>query len=111
MGIAEDYSMGFADRPGFRAGISVPFRFFDLEENKSTDLTVYPFQVMDTGLRQYLGLNSHEALEKILSLADKVRKTGGTFITLWHNESLSEWKEWTGWSEVYRQMVKELSSE
>jgi len=111
MGIAGDYSMGFADRPGFRAGISVPFRFFDLEENKSTDLTVYPFQVMDTGLRQYLGLNPDEALEKILSLADKVRKTGGTFITLWHNESLSEWKEWTGWSEVYRQMVKELSSE
>ncbi len=111
MGIAGDYSMGYADRPGFRAGISVPFRFFDLEENKSTDLTVYPFQVMDTGLRQYLGLNPDQALEKILSLAGKVRKTGGTFITLWHNESLSEWKEWTGWSEVYRRMVKELSSE
>ena len=110
MGIREDYSLGFADRPGFRGGIASPFRFFDLEANHASDLTLYPFQVMDITLRQYLGFTPEQAAEKVLGLAAKVRQTGGTFITLWHNEALSEWKEWTGWSELYRTLVRDLNS-
>ncbi len=105
LGIREDYSMGFADCAGFRAGIASPFRFFDLEDNKITDLLVYPFQVMDTGLQQYMKLTPEQAIEKIGQLVEEVRKVNGTFISLWHNESLSEWKDWTGWSEVYRQLL------
>ena len=110
VGIREDYSMGYPDRPGFRAGIASPFRFFDLIENKPADFTVYPFQVMDQTLRQYLSLGPEEALARIVDLAGKVRRVGGTFITLWHNESLSEWNEWTGWTEVYRQMLQQVKS-
>jgi len=109
-GIREDYSLGYADKPGFRAGIALPFRFFDLERNKAEDLTVYPFQVMDQTLRQYLDLKPDEALARVLDLADKTKKAGGTLITLWHNESLSEWNEWTGWSEVYRQILKQAAT-
>jgi hypothetical protein len=105
LGITDDYSMGFADCAGFRAGISSPFRFFDLETNKSTGLTVWPFCVMDTGLRQYMKLNPGQAIAKIQALNTEVRRTNGTFISLWHNESLSEWNDWAGWSEVYRQLL------
>ena len=105
LGILEDYSMGFADCAGFRAGIASPFRFFDLEENKITSLTVFPFQVMDTCLMNYMKLNPGQAVEKITELVKQVKKVKGTFISLWHNESLSEWKEWKGWSEVYRQLL------
>ena len=104
-GIREDYTMGFADCPGFRAGIATPYRFFDLEQNRLTELTLFPFQVMDTTLRQYLKLNPDQAIDKITSLVQKVRSVNGTFISLWHNESLSEWKEWSGWSEVYRKLL------
>lgn len=104
-GITEDYTLGFADQPGFRAGIAAPFRFFDLQQNKPTDLTVYPFNSMDTGLRHYLGLNPEQAIQRISMLVDEVRRVNGTFISLWHNESLGEWKDWTGWSEVYRQLL------
>jgi len=104
-GIREDYSLGFADRPGFRAGIANPFRFFDLSANMATGLTIYPFQVMDTSLRQYLGLNPGEAVGRIRDIMGKIRQVNGTFISLWHNESLSEWKEWQGWSEVYWQLL------
>jgi len=110
LGVREDYSLGYADRPGFRGGIASPFRFFDLEANQDTDLTIHPFQVMDITLRQYLSLTPDQAIEKVLELGAKVKLVGGTFITLWHNEALSEWKEWTGWSEVYRRIVKELNS-
>ncbi|MFH0760653.1 MAG: polysaccharide deacetylase family protein [Bacteroidota bacterium] len=111
LGIREDYSMGYPDRPGFRAGIASPFRFFDLGENKPADFTVYPFPVMDQTLRQYCSLEPKEALARIVDLAEKVRRVGGTFITLWHNESLSEWNEWAGWTEVYRQMLIQVKSE
>ncbi len=105
LGIQEDYSMGYADRAGFRAGIASPFHFFDLEQNKITDLKVYPFQVMDTGLKQYMKLTPAEAVQKISEIVGQVKKVNGTFISLWHNESLSEWKEWIGWSQVYRELL------
>lgn len=105
MGIREDYSMGFADCPGFRAGIASPFRFFDLEENKITGLMIFPFQVMDTCLQQYMKLNPEQSIQTISGMVDQVKAVNGTFISLWHNESMSEWKEWSGWSHVYRQLL------
>ncbi|MFA6128374.1 MAG: polysaccharide deacetylase family protein [Bacteroidales bacterium] len=105
LGIREDYSMGYSDCAGFRAGIASPFRFFDLEENKFTDLLVYPFQVMDVSLQKYLKLNPEQAIQKIFEIIDQVKKVNGTFISLWHNESLSEWREWKGWSKVYRELL------
>jgi len=105
LGIHQDYSMGYADCPGFRAGIASPFLFFDLEENKITDLTVNPFQIMDTTLQQYLKLTPDQAIQKIAEMIGEVKKVNGTFISLWHNESLSEWKEWKGWSQVYRELL------
>jgi hypothetical protein len=111
LGILEDYTMGYADCPGFRAGIASPFTFFDLEENKITDLTVYPFQVMDTCLQRYLKLSPDDSIKKITEIVDQIRKVNGTFISLWHNESLSEWRDWTGWSHVYRELLSIATTE
>lgn len=105
LGIREDYSMGFADCPGFRAGIASPFLFFDVEENKITDLMVYPFEVMDTCLLQYLRLSPEQSIERITEIVKQVKEVNGTFISLWHNESMSEWKEWSGWTRVYRELL------
>ncbi|MEA1877711.1 MAG: polysaccharide deacetylase family protein [Bacteroidota bacterium] len=105
MGIKEEYTMGYADQLGFRASIANPFRFFDLESNKTTDLSVYPFQVMDVTLHDYMKLKPEEAIDKIADIIDQTRAVGGTFSALWHNESLSEWKEWTGWSVVFKKML------
>ena len=38
------------DEPGFRAGIARSFRFYDIIEDKITDLRIFPFQVMDVTL-------------------------------------------------------------
>lgn len=110
LGIKKEYSMGYADHIGFRAGIAHPFPFFDLENNRSTELLVIPFQVMDVSLQQYMKLDPDEAIEQISQLIQKIREVGGTFSILWHNESLSEWKQWKGWSLVFRRII-ELTSE
>lgn len=108
LGITEDYTMGFASEPGFRAGIADPFYFYDLEKDEQTDLKIFPFQVMDGTMNNYKGLEPGEALEQINYYIDRVREVKGTFISLWHNTSLSEKGEWEGWSRVYLDMIKSL---
>lgn len=104
-GIKEDYSMGFADQPGFRAGTCHPFRFYDLAAEEETDLKIFPLALMDGTLRDYLNLNTEEATRIIYGLADTVRMYNGVFVLLWHNESLSNKRRWTGWLDVYRKAI------
>jgi hypothetical protein len=101
LGIKHDYSMGFASRPGFRAGTSRPFRFYDLKNEKETDLTIHPFVMMDVTLRQYLKLDVAVAMEKVTDMSDKLRSVNGLFTLLWHNESLCNTGEWKGWDRVF----------
>jgi hypothetical protein len=106
IGIKEDYTMGFASKPGFRAGTCTSFYFYDLEMEEQTLLKIFPFQVMDGTLNQYMKLNQEEAVEKIRKIVNSVKFVNGTFISLWHNESVGEQREWKGWSDVYEEMLK-----
>jgi len=105
-GIRHEYSMGFADQPGFRAGTSFSFRWYDLESEQITDLIVHPFAYMDTTLNKYLSYGPTQASLAIAQLKEKVKKTEGTFISLWHNESFCNRGIWTGWEEVYEKSLK-----
>jgi len=107
-GIIEDYSLGYSSVPGFRAGICTPFKFYDLSQEKETDLTLMPFNVMDVTLRDYMRLNPDEAINKIQEIVSKIKNVNGTFVSLWHNESLSETKHWKGWRRVYEEMLKTI---
>jgi peptidoglycan/xylan/chitin deacetylase (PgdA/CDA1 family) len=109
-GIKEDHTMGYAAQPGFRAGVSVPFFFFDLENEKQTALRVHPFTIMDVTMRDYLKCSPAEALILLAELTAKVKKVNGTFVSLWHNESLSEIPAWKGWRKVYNEMLEMVST-
>lgn len=104
--ITDDFSMGYAALPGFRAGICTPFNFYDLDLEIETKLRIHPFAVMDGTLNDYLGLTPADAIDEIKALIKEVKKVDGTFISLWHNESLSDQKRWKGWKRVYEQLIK-----
>lgn len=104
--IYNDYTMGFASQPGFRAGICDPFPFYDLDMEVETPLVIHPFMIMDGTLADYLRLTPDEAYEYIRRLIDEVKAVGGTFMSLWHNESLGGIGRWEGWPEVYEKMIK-----
>jgi len=104
--ITDDFTMGFAAQPGFRAGICSPFTWYDLEAETITSLTIHPFAMMEGTLRDYLHLEATAAVPVIHALIDAVREVNGTFISLWHNESLSNEKRWAGWVEVYKTMLQ-----
>ena len=104
--ILDDYTMGYAAQPGFRASICTPFHFYDLDVERETTLRINPFAVMDGTLKDYMDLTPADALDVIKGLITEVKKVNGTFISLWHNESLSDQLRWKGWREVYEKMLE-----
>ena len=104
--ITHDYTMGYAELPGFRASICTPYPFYDLDQDLPTDLILHPFTVMDGTLNQYMRLTPEQATLKINELISEVKKVGGTFMPLWHNSSLTNENEWNGWFDVYIKMVE-----
>ena len=104
--ITEDYSMGYASHTGFRASTCTPFYFYDLDFEMQTPLKVFPFALMDTTLNDYMMLTPKQSLGKINDLKKQVKAVNGTFITLFHNESLSDHGRWKGWSRLYESMLK-----
>ncbi|WP_298879519.1 polysaccharide deacetylase family protein [uncultured Polaribacter sp.] len=108
--VEEDYSMGYASNVGFRASTCTPFYFYDLDFEIQTPLKVFPFAVMDTTLNDYMKLTPRQSLGRIRDLKNEVKAVNGTFITLFHNESLSDYLRWKGWKRLYDSMIKIATS-
>jgi hypothetical protein len=104
--ILEDYTMGYAEEPGFRASICTPYNFYDLDLDTQTPLRIFPFTLMDGTLNDYLDLTPAQAFEVITQLMNEVKAVGGTFISLWHNSTLNDQHHWKGWLKVYEDMIK-----
>jgi hypothetical protein len=109
-GIADDYTMGYADEVGFRAGICSPYKWYDLEKEEETNLTIHPFAIMDGTLNSYLKLSPEKAVEKVKEIVKEIKDVNGEFITIWHNETLSNWRDWNGWKDVYEEVIKAATS-
>ena len=103
--LLEDYTMGYAKVAGFRASTCTPFYFYDLDFEIQTPLKVFPFAFMDVTLKNFMGLSNEESMNKILQLREEVKNVNGTFISLFHNETLSENDIWKGWSTIYKTTV------
>ena len=104
--ITDDYTMGYASQIGFRAGICTPFNFYDLDTESEKKLKIHPFAVMEGTLKYYMRVAPENAMTSIKPLVDEVKAVNGVFISLWHNETLSNEKQWAGWQSVYEEMVK-----
>jgi len=91
VGISYDTTLGYADKPGFRAGTCYPFYAFNIKTRKELSLIERPLIVMDCTLTapRYLNLSFDEALQKALKLKNECEKHCGVFTLLWHNTEFS----------------------
>jgi len=105
-GILEDYSMGYPEEPGFRAGIARPYPFYDVVTDQQTSLTIIPFQIMDVTLYNYKKLDPVNSREIILKLINETKNVGGLFVSIWHNTSLLDNDEYQGWREIFEFILK-----
>lgn len=88
-GITDDYSLGYTDRIGFRAGICVPYPFYDVSKEKKTPLIIHPLIFMDGALMKQ-NLSDEDFLREIDQITEHVKNVKGEMIALWHNSSMPE---------------------
>ncbi|PJA07029.1 MAG: hypothetical protein COX70_08320 [Flavobacteriales bacterium CG_4_10_14_0_2_um_filter_32_8] len=105
--IQADYTLGYSEKNGFRASICNPFYFYDIDTEVETKLKLYPFTLMDATFQYYEKSSPEIATTQIKEFIQKVKDVNGTFISVWHNESLSDEGIWEGWKKVYEQMLNE----
>lgn len=97
--INEEYSMGYHDEIGFRAGTCTPFLFYDLDYEIQTPLKLCPFQVMDFALLKTASLLDKE--QKLSRLMDAIKQVDGTFTFVFHNYTFSSRMRWKGFKKLF----------
>lgn len=97
-GIADDYTMAYADETGFRAGTTTPFFWYDLEKEEKTGLKIHPLCAMEVAMRNYMKLNPKQAKKELSRLKTEIKKVNGQMMLLFHNSNLND--DWEGWNEV-----------
>jgi peptidoglycan/xylan/chitin deacetylase (PgdA/CDA1 family) len=107
LGFRYDASLGFADVPGFRAGIAHPFRPWDVEAGRPLRLVEVPLAVMDVTLaeQRYLGLPPAAAEKRLLGLVDWAAENGGGFSVLWHSDRFDPATS-GGWDRLFFRFVE-----
>lgn len=106
LGITDDYSMGFSNASGFRAGTSRSFLWYDLETEQETNLTIHPFAIMDSTALHHLKISPENFIQQANDLKNTLETIGGTFSVLFHNENFGGKMEWQGWNSVFETVMK-----
>ena len=87
VGITDDYTLGFAERCGFRCGTCHPYPLYDVRNDKVTDIIEHPLIVMDGTLFDYMKLSVEDASALTQRLKHRCLDVEGDFVILWHNHA------------------------
>jgi hypothetical protein len=104
-GIEAEYSMGYGSINGFRASYTLPFKWYDLQKELQTNLTIHPFCYMEANSFFEQKLTIDEAAAELQSYYNIVKKVNGHFITIFHNHFLTEQKQWIAWRNMYENFL------
>lgn len=97
--INQDFTMGYIDTLGFRAGTCTPFQFYDLDYEVQTPLQINPYHCLDFALLKYQSqLDKTEHLQKLIN---EVKSVNGTFTPVFHNYTFSDSDIWTGFRSLF----------
>jgi hypothetical protein len=107
-GIKEDFSMGYGSINGFRASITSPFYWYDLEKEEQTHLLLYPFCYMEANSFFEQKQTPQQAFEEMLYYYNTVKSVNSTLITIWHNTFLGTDEFYKGWREIYHRFFKQV---
>ncbi|WP_115463199.1 polysaccharide deacetylase family protein [Winogradskyella aurantiaca] len=106
--IRKDFTMGYVNHIGFRAGSCTPFLFYDLDYEIQTPLQVVPYHCMDFALLKLKSqLDRKQLIDRIVNV---IKGVDGTFVTVFHNYSLGSEARWTGFREMFNQIIDSVET-
>lgn len=108
VGILHDYSVGFAELPGFRLGTCRPVKYINPKTLKVEDITLHPLIIMDGSFSKYAHMNYNQAYEAACRIVDVVRSNGGELVLLWHN---SEVRKGNYHRRLYKNLISYIKNE
>nr|WP_321230978.1 polysaccharide deacetylase family protein [uncultured Psychroserpens sp.] len=101
--IKKDFTMGYLDHFGFRAGTCTPFLFYDLDYEIQTPLLINSFHCIDYALLKYHSqLDKKEELQRLINT---VKQVDGTFTPVFHNYSFGSDPRWSGFKKLFTQIL------
>ncbi|MCE3294351.1 MAG: hypothetical protein K0R65_65 [Crocinitomicaceae bacterium] len=104
-GFTVDYSLGFAEHPGFRNGTCMPFYSFDFSRGQKNSLLEIPLFFMDGTLSHYLRNSREENFEMVTRELEKIREHFSfNFSILFHNTVFTEYK-YKGFTAFYLRLL------
>lgn len=109
-GITDDYTMGYGTTNGFRASYAQPFYWYDLKEEKRTQLLLHPFCYMDANSIFEQKLLPQQALAEMLYYYETVKKINGICIFILHNHFLAHQKQWQPWRDIYENFLETVKN-
>jgi hypothetical protein len=106
VGITDDYTLGFAERCGFRCGTCHPYPLYDVRNDCVTNIIEHPLIVMDGTLFDYMKLPVEKAKKLAMKLKKRCFDVEGDFVILWHNHATTrEFKPY--YENVYLPLIEQ----
>ncbi|KJD31499.1 hypothetical protein PK35_13870 [Tamlana nanhaiensis] len=97
--INEDYTMGYVNTIGFRAGSCTPFLFYDLDYEIQTPLLINSYHVMDYALLKHKSLLDKKQI--LTQIINEVKQVNGEFVPVFHNYTFTDDARWKGFKELF----------
>ncbi|HOX76502.1 MAG TPA: hypothetical protein PLW31_00580 [Bacteroidales bacterium] len=99
-GIKYDFSLGFAEAPGFRNSIATPFYVFDFLHPESARLVEVPLFFMDGTYSHYQRIDKHGFRNPLEDIAQYSKYFNMNFSVLFHNSVFTDFK-YQGFSQLF----------
>jgi hypothetical protein len=93
-GFEHDFSMGFSEIMGYRAGTGHSFYWYDVEQEETTKLLIHPFCMMDSTARFQLKWDADKFIAQFQKMKGDAISSHGKMHILLHNEFISWNKGW-----------------
>lgn len=89
-GMFADYSMGYTNHNGFRASYCYPYKWYSLDIESVSSLTIHSFAITENILIANQSLHNKTLVELANPLVNEVKKYNGELISIFHNDSFDE---------------------
>ena len=110
-GFAYDASIAWRDRPGFRAGTSLPYFPAAVDGERPLRLVEIPTSLMDGHLFEYLRLDPAMASAAADELRARIARAGGVINIDWHERTLCDRFSYRGWATVGLDLMHKVAGD